>query len=211
MIDITDDLSDNAVKESVISKVQAALISFYQNSGMNFVSCIVRNIRKGSLNVDYEVYTAMNSQVVANMTFISKDMASGKSTVTYEGQKVTVSSVSLVDTSGNSLTIGNSTSACEFLKQVSKCPSGHVCEESNNEPVCRKIAEESFLDKYQKYFIYAGACVILLVLLFIVCVCCCRKKRRSTPKSTNNNPLHGVTNYAMDDYNNQRRNNQAKY
>lgn len=54
------------------------------------------------MNVDYEVYTAMNSQVVANMTFISKDMASGKSKVTYEGQKVTVSSVSLVDTSGNS-------------------------------------------------------------------------------------------------------------
>lgn len=54
------------------------------------------------MNVDYEVYTAMNSQVVANMTFLSKDMATGKSKVTYEGQEVTVSSVSLVDTSGNS-------------------------------------------------------------------------------------------------------------
>ncbi|XP_065931588.1 uncharacterized protein [Magallana gigas] len=210
MIDITDDLSNNAVKESVISKVQTALISFYQNSGLTFVSCIVRNIRKGSLNVDYEVYTAMNSQVVADMTFLSKDMVLGKSKVTYEGHEVTVSSVTLVDTSGNSLTVGNSTSACDFLKQLSECPSGHVCEESNNEPICRKISEESFLDKYQ-YFIYAGVCAVLLALLFIVCVCCCRKKRRSTPKSRNKNPLHGITNYAMDDHNNQRRNNYARY
>uniref|UniRef100_K1QQE9 ADAM family mig-17 n=1 Tax=Magallana gigas TaxID=29159 RepID=K1QQE9_MAGGI len=196
MIDITDDLSNNAVKESVISKVQAALISFYQNSGLKFVSCIVRNIRKGSLNVDYEVYTAMNSQVVADVTFLSKDMVTGKSKVTYEGHEVTVSSVTLVDTSGNSLSVGNNTSACDFLKQLSECPSGHVCEESNNGPMCRNIAEESFFDKYQ-YFIYAGACAILLVFLFIVCVCCRRKKRRSTPKSTNKNPLHGITNYAM--------------
>lgn len=58
--------------------------------------------RKGSLNVDYEVYTAMNSQVVADMTFLSKDMVLGKSKVTYEGHEVTVSSVTLVDTSGNS-------------------------------------------------------------------------------------------------------------
>lgn len=54
------------------------------------------------MNVDYEVYTAMNSQVVADMTFISKDMVTGKSKVTYEGHEVTVSSVTLVDTSGNS-------------------------------------------------------------------------------------------------------------
>lgn len=47
----------------------------------------------------------MNSQVVANMTFLSKDMATGKSKVTYEGQEVTVSSVSLVDTSGNTCKI----------------------------------------------------------------------------------------------------------
>lgn len=58
--------------------------------------------RKGSLNVDYEVYTAMNSQVVADVTFLSKDMVTGKSKVTYEGHEVTVSSVTLVDTSGNS-------------------------------------------------------------------------------------------------------------
>nr|XP_034302728.1 uncharacterized protein LOC105320025 [Crassostrea gigas] len=210
MIDITDDLSNNVVKESIISKVQAALIFFYQNSGLKFVSCIVRNIRKGSLNVDYEVYTAMNSQVVADMTFISKDMVTGKSKVTYEGHEVTVSSVTLVDTSENSLSVGNKTSACDFLKQVRKCPSGHVCEESNNGPMCRNIAEESFFDKYQ-YFIYAGACAILLVLLFIVCVCCRRKKRRSTPKSTNKNSLNGITNYAMADYNNHRRNNYSKY
>lgn len=210
MIDITDDLSNNAVKESVISKVQAALSSFYQNSGLKFVSCIVRNIRKGSLNVDYEVYTAMNSQVVADVTFLSKDMVTGKSKVTYEGHEVTVSSVTLVDTSGNSLSVGNNTSACDFLKQLSECPSGHVCEESNNGPMCRNIAEESFFEKYQ-YFIYAGACAILLVFLFIVCVCCRRKKMRSTPKSSNKNPLHGITNYAMDDYNNHRRNNYAKY
>lgn len=139
------------------------------------------------------------------MTSLSKDMATGKSKVTYEGQEVTVSSVSLLDTSGNSLTVGNSTSACAFQKHVSACPFGQACEESSNGPVCRKMAEESFLDKYQRYFIYAGACAILLVLLFIVCVCCCRKKRRSTPNSTNKNPLHGVTNYAMDDYNNQGR------
>lgn len=54
------------------------------------------------MNVDYEVYTAMNSQVVADVTFLSKDMVTGKSKVTYEGHEVTVSSVTLVDTSGNS-------------------------------------------------------------------------------------------------------------
>lgn len=205
IINISDDLSNNILKEGVISKVQTALTSFYRNSGLIFISCIVRNIRKGSLKVEFDVQTPIDSQAITNMTALSKNMATGKSKVTYEGQEVTVSSVSLLDTSGNSLTVGNSTSACAFQKHVSACPSGQVCEESSNGPVCRKMAEESFLDKYQRYFIYAGACAILLVLLFIVCVCCCRKKRRSTPNSTNKNPLHGVTNYAMDDYNNQGR------
>lgn len=57
--------------------------------------------RKGSLKVEYDVNTAMDSQLLTNMTAISKDMATRKSKVTYEGQEVTVSSVTLVDTSGN--------------------------------------------------------------------------------------------------------------
>lgn len=61
--------------------------------------------RKGSLKVEYEVQTPVDSQVVTNMTSLSKDMATGASKVTYEGQIVTVSSVTLVDTSGNSRSV----------------------------------------------------------------------------------------------------------
>lgn len=61
--------------------------------------------RKGSLKVEYEVQTLVDSQVVTNMTSLSKDMATGASKVTYEGQVVTVSSVTLVDTSGNSRSV----------------------------------------------------------------------------------------------------------
>lgn len=214
IITISDDLSNDSLKGSVISKVQAALTSFYRNSGLIFISCNVRNIRKGSLNVDYEVLTAMNSQVVTNMTALSKDMVTGKSKVMYEGQEVTVSSVTLVDTSGNSLIIGNDTSACEFRKQVSACPSGHLCDYSSNGPVCREKTEENNLDKNQQYFIYFGICAVVLVTLLIVSIYCCRKKRRSTSKPANTSPLHGVTNYAMDDFNKPRRphhHNQDKY
>lgn len=61
--------------------------------------------RKGSLKVEYDVQTPIDSQVVTNMTSLSKDMATGISKVTYEGQEVTVSSVTLVDTSGNSRSV----------------------------------------------------------------------------------------------------------
>lgn len=57
--------------------------------------------RKGSLKVEYHVNTAKDSQLITKMTALSKNMATGKSKVTYEGQEVTVSSVTLVDTSGN--------------------------------------------------------------------------------------------------------------
>lgn len=56
--------------------------------------------RKGSLKVEYHVDTAIDSQLITNMTALSKNMATGKSKVTYEGQEVTVSSVILEDTSG---------------------------------------------------------------------------------------------------------------
>lgn len=61
--------------------------------------------RKGSLKVEYDVNTAMDSQLITKMMALSKDMATGKSKVTYEGQEVTVSSVTLVDTSGNSRSV----------------------------------------------------------------------------------------------------------
>lgn len=105
MIDISEDLSNAAVKENVTYKVQTALTLFYQINGLKFTSCSVRNIRKGSLKVEYEVQTPVDSQVVTNMTSLSKDMATGASKVTYEGQVVTVSSVTLVDTSGNSRSV----------------------------------------------------------------------------------------------------------
>lgn len=58
--------------------------------------------RKGSLKVEYHVDTAIDSQlhVITNMTALSKNMATGNSKVTYEGQKVSVSTVILEDTSG---------------------------------------------------------------------------------------------------------------
>lgn len=44
--------------------------------------------------------TAIDSHLITNMTALSKNMATGKSKVTYEGHEVTVSSVILEDTSG---------------------------------------------------------------------------------------------------------------
>ncbi|XP_052722475.1 zinc metalloproteinase-disintegrin-like VLAIP-A [Crassostrea angulata] len=205
MIDISEDLSIAAVKENVTYKVQTALTLFYQINGLKFTSCSVQNIRKGSLKVEYEVQTPVDSQVVTNMTSLSKDMATGASKVTYEGQVVTVSSVTLVDTSGNSLTIGNSTTICEIHQLVSACPSGQLCEESNNGPVCRDTEEESIFEKYQIYFICVGAGLGLLVLILIVC--CCLKNGKSKLKRANKNSVHGVTNRAMDDLYSQRKNN----
>lgn len=205
MIDISEDLSNAAVKENVTYKVQTALTLFYQINGLKFTSCSVRNIRKGSLKVEYEVQTPVDSQVVTNMTSLSKDMATGASKVTYEGQVVTVSSVTLVDTSGNSLAIGNSTTSCEIHQLVSACPSGQLCEESNNGPVCRDTEEESIFEKYQIYFICVGAGLGLLV--FILIVCCCLKNGKSKLKRANKNSVHGVTNRAMDDLYSQRKNN----
>lgn len=205
MIDISEDLSNAAVKENVTYKVQTALTLFYQINGLKFTSCSVRNIRKGSLKVEYEVQTPVDSQVVTNMTSLSKDMATGASKVTYEGQEVTVSSVTLVDTSGNSLAIGNSTTICEIHQLVSACPSGQLCEESNNGPVCRDTEEESIFEKYQIYFICVGAGLGLLV--FILIVCCCLKNGKSKLKRANKNSVHGVTNRAMDDLYSQRKNN----
>uniref|UniRef100_A0A8W8KVH0 Peptidase M12B domain-containing protein n=1 Tax=Magallana gigas TaxID=29159 RepID=A0A8W8KVH0_MAGGI len=219
MIDISEDLSNAAVKENVTYKVQTALTLFYQINGLKFTSCSVRNIRthqenilspvmfcrKGSLKVEYEVQTPVDSQVVTNMTSLSKDMATGASKVTYEGQVVTVSSVTLVDTSGNSLTIGNSTTICEIHQLVSACPSGQLCEESNNGPVCRDTEEESIFEKYQIYFICVGAGLGLLVLILIAC--CCLKNGKSKLKRANKNSVHGVTNRAMDDLYSQRKNN----
>nr|XP_034302725.1 uncharacterized protein LOC117681592 isoform X2 [Crassostrea gigas] len=205
MIDISEDLSIAAVKENVTYKVQTALTLFYQIKGLKFTSCSVQNIRKGSLKVEYEVQTPVDSQVVTNMTSLSKDMATGASKVTYEGQVVTVSSVTLVDTSGNSLAIGNSTTICEIHQLVSACPSGQLCEESNNGPVCRDTEEESIFEKYQIYFICVGAGLGLLV--FILIVCCCLKNGKSKLKRANKNSVHGVTNCAMDDLYSQRKNN----
>lgn len=56
-------------------------------------------VRKGSLIVDYEIQTPKTSQSIIQMTALSKNMVSGKLKVTYEGQEVTVSSVTLKDTS----------------------------------------------------------------------------------------------------------------
>lgn len=57
-------------------------------------------VRKGSLIVDYEIQTPKTSQSIIQMTALSKNMVSGKLKVTYEGQEVTVSSVTLKDTAG---------------------------------------------------------------------------------------------------------------
>uniref|UniRef100_A0A8W8KVA5 SEA domain-containing protein n=1 Tax=Magallana gigas TaxID=29159 RepID=A0A8W8KVA5_MAGGI len=199
LIDITDDLSDDDANESVRSKVQAALTSFYSINGLKFISCTVRNIRKDSLKVEYHVDTAIDSQLITNMTALSKNMATGKSKVTYEGQEVTVSTVILEDTSG---------------KALSPCLPGHVCAETRNGPVCRESPKGN-TNEYVNIFIYVGivAALLILFLLYLVYIYCSRKNRNSKPNTASKKP--GSTYIYMNDlYYSQRRSSyydKAKY
>ncbi|XP_022324387.2 uncharacterized protein LOC111125156 [Crassostrea virginica] len=204
-IDILTNLSNGNVKANVISKIQAELTIFYQSNGLEFTKCTVRNIRKGSLIVEYDVLTRNESQSVTRMTTISKDMASGKSKVSYEGKEVTVSSVTLTDLSGDSLTISSSTTSCEFQSMVHPCSSGYKCVESNNVPICRESPSEDEPAKNQVYLIIAGVGIPLFSIIIVCCVCYFHKKRKSKSNGATNDQMHGISNLAMEDFYQQRK------
>nr|XP_022324388.1 uncharacterized protein LOC111125156 isoform X2 [Crassostrea virginica] len=204
-IDILTNLSNGNEKANVISKIQAELTIFYQSNGLEFTKCTVRNIRKGSLIVEYDVLTRNESQSVTQMTTISKDMASGKSKVSYEGKEVTVSSVTLTDLSGDSLTISSSTTSCEFQSMVHPCSSGYKCFESNNVPICRESTSEDEPARNQVYLIIAGVGIPLLSIIIVSCVCYFHRKRQSKSNGATNDQMHGISNLAMEDFYQQRK------
>ena len=56
--------------------------------------------RKGSLIVDYDVYTKSVSAATANIVSANQDLVSGKANVTYDGKAAPVSSMAFKDKSG---------------------------------------------------------------------------------------------------------------
>lgn len=56
--------------------------------------------RKGSLIVDYDVYTKSVSSATANIVSANQDLVSGKANVTYDGKAAPVSSMAFKDKSG---------------------------------------------------------------------------------------------------------------
>ena len=56
--------------------------------------------RKGSLIVDYDVYTKSVSSAAANIVSVNQNLVSGKTNVTYDGKAAPVSSMAFKDKSG---------------------------------------------------------------------------------------------------------------
>ena len=56
--------------------------------------------RKGSLIVDYDVYTKSVSSAAANIVSVNQNLVSGKANVTYDGKAAPVSSMAFKDKSG---------------------------------------------------------------------------------------------------------------
>nr|XP_022324371.1 location of vulva defective 1-like isoform X2 [Crassostrea virginica] len=192
-------LIEEFVDDTVINKVQDALTSFYQTSGLKFFSCTVQSLRKGSLIVDYEIQTPKTSQSIIQMTALSKNMVSGKLKVAYEGQEVTVSSVTLKDTSRASIIIRSSTSNCEVQSIVSPCPTGYTCEDMSIGPACRENSQENVDEKYRNYIIIVGVCAVILVIIFVWCICYYHIKWMSKRRKSAKDRMFGVNNLAMDD------------
>lgn len=65
-----------------------------------FHFCYHFNCRKGSLVVDYRVFTKNSPSATENMLSINQDILTGKANVTYDGKDAPVSSMSFFDSSG---------------------------------------------------------------------------------------------------------------
>ncbi|XP_062584913.1 uncharacterized protein LOC134246545 [Saccostrea cucullata] len=135
---ISENLSDSTQYASVKRKAETALTTLYRKGlGNGLKSCNVTGLRKGSLVVNYDLYTTSDSSASSNLVSINKDLLSGKENVTYDGHFAPVSSLLFVDSSGQIVIFTNSSTGCQILKAINPCRTGSQCVEEQQGPVCR--------------------------------------------------------------------------
>ncbi|XP_078322854.1 A disintegrin and metalloproteinase with thrombospondin motifs 6-like [Crassostrea virginica] len=135
---ITEDLSNRTQYHAVKEKSEIALINIYKiKLGDSLKSCNVTGLKKGSLIVDYDVYTKSVSSATANIVSVNRDLVSGKANVTYDGKAAPVSSMVFKDKSGKTVNFTSTTTQCEVLEASNPCKIGSQCVEEQTGPVCR--------------------------------------------------------------------------
>ncbi|XP_065931593.1 A disintegrin and metalloproteinase with thrombospondin motifs 6 isoform X2 [Magallana gigas] len=140
---VAEDLSNSTQYYIVKDKAQYALTDLYRKRlGNSFKSCSVTNLRKGSLVVDYRVFTKNSPSATENMLSINQDILTGKANVTYDGKDAPVSSMSFFDSSGKAVNLTSTTTACALLEASKPCQSGSECVEEGNGPVCRFTTDD---------------------------------------------------------------------
>ncbi|XP_061165074.1 A disintegrin and metalloproteinase with thrombospondin motifs 16-like [Saccostrea echinata] len=176
---LRENLSDNTEYSSVKGKAETALTTLYRKRlGSRFKSCNVTGLRKGSLVVNYDVYTTSDSSSSSNLVSINQDLLSGKENVTYDGQNAPVSSLSFIDSSGKIVNFTNFSSGCQILKAINPCRTGSQCVEEQQGPVCRVISIDNEKDWTMLILLVGGACVVVLVVTITVLVFCRRNKNK---------------------------------
>ncbi|XP_062584934.1 A disintegrin and metalloproteinase with thrombospondin motifs 6-like [Saccostrea cucullata] len=160
--------------------------------GRRFKRCRVRRVRKGSLNVEYDVITDDEAEATLDVVTVAKDLVYGKENVTYDGQEAPVSSAAYVDTSGNNVNISITTTGCELLESSEPCSSGYVCYEGETGPYCRSSTN---YDQQMLIIISAvvgAVCLIITTAVILVLCLCCKKQQKKEEKHR-----YGIENPAM--------------
>ncbi|XP_056012019.1 uncharacterized protein LOC125678701 [Ostrea edulis] len=143
IIRITENLSDSIQYSSVKGRAELALTTIYsQRLGSNFKSCRVTALRKGSLIVEYDLFTKSDASATSSIMSVNQALLSGRENVTYDGRSATVSSMAFVDLSGRLVNFTRTTTQCQILEANNPCNKGTRCVEEQNGPVCR------FLDNH---------------------------------------------------------------
>nr|XP_022324374.1 uncharacterized protein LOC111125153 isoform X2 [Crassostrea virginica] len=184
-ITITEDLSNRAQYHAVKEKSEIALINIYKiKLGDSFKSCNVTGLKKGSLIVDYDVYTKSVSSATANIVSANQDLVSGKANVTYDGKAAPVSSMAFKDKSGKTVNFTSTTTQCEVLEASNPCTIGSQCVEEQTGPVCRAVPTEKGFDGLLIVIIIVSIVLIIVIVVAVALYILCRRK--PTPKKFKN-------------------------
>lgn len=185
-------LNSSTTYEEVKSKVKASLVEFYKRYSNATVDIIIKDIRTGSIDVDYKVVSV--EQLKSLLTELARaTLALGRGTLLIiDGQNFSATAEKY-----------KNASPCEVFESIKRCDDKYRCVVEGDTPMCR-LEQENW-----PAIIGGTAGGVLLIIVAAMAVVWCVRFKRGKKKMKRYAPTEGDGSHTKREYTSNFRNMHA--